>query len=276
MTMGRVAIPGTNRFCAVVRDIAQWKRAEEDLLAEKRRAEKANSQKSDFLAKISHEIRTPLNAIIGFSEVMMDERFGSVGNERYKDYLKDIHTSGSHIMSLINDLLDLSKVEAGKMDLSFQATELNALIQESVGLMQPQANREQIIIRTSLASNLPDVVGDARSLRQIILNLLSNGVKYTPAGGQVIISTSYEENGEVILRIRDTGIGMSEEEVKTALEPFRQVSSTASKGGPGTGLGLPLTKALVEANRAQFSLVSAKDHGTLVEITFPNARVLAS
>jgi signal transduction histidine kinase len=179
-------------------------------------------------------------------------------------------------MSLINDLLDLSKVEAGKMDLSFQATELNALIQESVGLMQPQANREQIIIRTSLASNLPDVVGDARSLRQIILNLLSNGVKYTPAGGQVIISTSYEENGEVILRIRDTGIGMSEEEVKTALEPFRQVSSTASKGGPGTGLGLPLTKALVEANRAQFSLVSAKDHGTLVEITFPNARVLAS
>ncbi len=276
MTMGRVAIPGTNRFCAVVRDIAQWKRAEEDLLAEKRRAEKANSQKSDFLAKISHEIRTPLNAIIGFSEVMMDERFGAIGNERYKDYLKDIHTSGSHIMSLINDLLDLSKVEAGKMDLSFQATELNALIQESVGLMQPQANREQIIIRTSLASNLPDVVGDARSLRQIILNLLSNGVKYTPAGGQVIISTSYEENGEVILRIRDTGIGMSEEEVTTALEPFRQVSSTSGKGGPGTGLGLPLTKALVEANRAQFSLVSAKDHGTLVEITFPNARVLAS
>ncbi|MCV6547936.1 MAG: ATP-binding protein [Cohaesibacter sp.] len=275
MTMGRVAIPGTNRFCAVVRDIAQWKRVEEDLLAEKRRAEKASHQKSDFLAKISHEIRTPLNAIIGFSEVMMDERFGAVGNERYKDYLKDIHTSGSHIMSLINDLLDLSKVEAGKMDLSFQATELNALIQESVGLMQPQANREQIIIRTSLASSLPDVVGDARSLRQIILNLLSNGVKYTPAGGQVIISTSYEENGEVILRIRDTGIGMSEEEAKMALEPFRQVSSTANKGGQGTGLGLPLTKALVEANRARFSLVSARDHGTLVEITFPNARVLA-
>ncbi|MCT4655967.1 MAG: ATP-binding protein [Cohaesibacter sp.] len=275
MTMGRVAIPGTNRFCAVVRDIAQWKRAEEDLLAEKRRAEKANNQKSDFLAKISHEIRTPLNAIIGFSEVMIDERFGEVGNERYKDYLKDIHTSGSHIMSLINDLLDLSKVEAGKMDLSFQATELNALVQESVGLMQPQANREQIIIRTSLSSALPDVVGDSRSLRQIILNLLSNGVKYTPAGGQVIISTSYEENGEVILRIRDTGIGMSEDEVKTALEPFRQLSSTSSKSNPGTGLGLPLTKALVEANRARFSLVSAKDHGTLVEITFPNARVLA-
>ena len=274
MTLGRVAIPGTDRFCAVVRDIAQWKRAEEDLLAEKHRAQDASNQKSDFLAKVSHEIRTPLNAIIGFSEVMIDERFGEVGNERYKDYLKDIHTSGNHIMSLINDLLDLSKVEAGKMDLHFEATELNDLVSESVALMQPEANREQIIIRTSLSSKLPEVVGDTRSIKQIILNLLSNGVKYTPAGGQVIVSTAYEDNGEVVMRIRDTGIGMNEDEVQTALEPFRQVSNIRG-AQQGTGLGLPLTKALVEANRARFSIVSAKDHGTMVEITFPNARVLA-
>ena len=274
MTMGRVAVPGTNRFCAVLRDIAQWKRVEEELVAEKHRAELASNHKSDFLAKISHEIRTPLNAVIGFSEVMIEERFGAVSNDRYKEYLKDIHVSGNHIMSLVNDLLDLSKVEAGKLELNFEATELNRLVAETVGIMQPQANREQIIIRTSLASSLPDVVADNRSLRQIVLNLLSNGVKYTPAGGQVIISTVYEETGEVVLRIRDTGVGMSEAEVEMALEPFRQIPNGrgASKG---TGLGLPLTKALAEANRAHFSLTSDKEHGTLVEITFPNARVLA-
>ena len=140
-----------DKFCAVLRDITHWKNVEEELIAARRAAEAANAQKSDFLAKISHEIRTPLNAIIGFSEVMMEERFGPIGNERYRDYLRDIHVSGAHLMSLINDLLDLSKIEAGKLDLSFEAVPVNAVIQECVALMQPQANRERIIIRTSLS-----------------------------------------------------------------------------------------------------------------------------
>ena len=135
----------------MLRDITHWKNVEEELIAARRAAEAANAQKSDFLAKISHEIRTPLNAIIGFSEVMMGERFGPIGNERYRDYLHDIHVSGAHLMSLINDLLDLSKIEAGKLDLSFEAVPVNAAIQECVALMQPQANRERIIIRTSLS-----------------------------------------------------------------------------------------------------------------------------
>jgi PAS domain S-box-containing protein len=270
MTIGRIS---ATKFCAVLRDITNWKRAEEELVGARRAAETASSQKSDFLAKISHEVRTPLNAIIGFSEVMMEERFGPVGSERYREYLRDIHMSGTHIMSLVNDLLDLSKIEAGKLDLAFEAVSLNDVVNECVALMQPQANRERIIIRTSLASNLPDVVADQRSLRQIVLNLLSNGIKFTPNGGQVIVSTQYEDTGEAVVRVRDTGVGMSREDVERALEPFRQLHT--SRGGRGTGLGLPLTKALVEANRAHFRIDSAVDHGTLVQVTFPSTRVLA-
>jgi signal transduction histidine kinase len=258
----------------VLRDITHWKNVEEELIAARRAAEQANAQKSDFLAKVSHEIRTPLNAIIGFSEVMMEERFGAIGNERYRAYLKDIHVSGQHLMSLINDLLDLSKIEAGKLDLSFEAVAVNAVIQEAVALMQPQANREHIIIRTSLSGEVPNVVADLRSLRQILLNLLSNAVKFTRAGGQVIVSSAIEANGEVVLRIRDTGIGMSEKDIETALKPFRQIA-TSKSDQRGTGLGLPLTKALVEANRAAFAIDSAVDQGTLVRITFPTTRVLA-
>ncbi|PVB63163.1 ATP-binding protein [Labrenzia sp. 011] len=274
MTIGRITNGNDDpKYCAVLRDITQWKTAEEELTQAKRQAENASSQKSDFLAKISHEIRTPLNAIIGFSEVMMEERFGPIGNDRYKDYLKDIRTSGSHIMSLINDLLDLSKIEAGKLDLKFSAVSTNDVINECVALMQPQANRERVIIRASLPDSVPDVVADPRSLRQIVLNLLSNAIKYNKSGGQVILSTALESNGEVALRVRDTGTGMTAKQLAAALEPFRQLH-TASRGG-GTGLGLPLTKALVEANRASFHIDSTPDQGTLVEIVFPTQRVLS-
>jgi PAS domain S-box-containing protein len=274
MTMGRIGDGGT-KFCAVLRDITQWKRAEEDLLNAKRTAERASSAKSDFLAKISHEIRTPLNAIIGFSEVMMQEQFGPIGNERYREYMKDIHASGEHLVSLINDLLDLSKIEAGKLDLVFASVNLNQLVQQCVALMQPQANQQRIIIRSSLAPNLPPVTADARSVRQIVLNLLSNSIKFTGAGGQGIVSTAATERGEAVLRVRDTGDGMTEKEIETAMEPFRQLATSTRHGSGGTGLGLPLTKALAEANRARFAIKSAKDAGTLVEITFSGVRVAA-
>ncbi|TCK31194.1 PAS domain S-box-containing protein [Ancylobacter aquaticus] len=274
MTVGRVGDDPT-KFCAVLRDITQWKRAEEELIEAKRLAERANLAKSDFLAKISHEIRTPLNAIIGFSEVMMEERFGQVENQRYRDYLRDIHASGEHLVSLINDLLDLSKIEAGKLDLAFTSVSLNEVVQQCMGIMQPQANRERIIIRSSLASDLPPVVADTRSIRQIVLNLVSNSIKFTQPGGQVILSTTLTEEGEVVLRVRDTGVGMSESDVLVAMEPFRQITTSARAGSGGTGLGLPLTKALAEANRAAFNIRSAVDVGTIVEIIFPSTRVLA-
>ena len=274
MTMGRISDEPA-KFCAVFRDITQWKRAEEELTNAKRQAERASVAKSDFLAKISHEIRTPLNAIIGFSEVMMEQRFGPIGTERYRDYLKDIHTSGEHIISLLNDLLDLSKIEAGKLDLTFARVDLNDVVQQCVALMQPQANRERIIIRTSLSLSLPPVVADARSVRQIVLNLLSNSIKFTSAGGQVIVSTALTDAGEAVLRVRDTGVGMSERDIVTALEPFRQLPTSSRWGSSGTGLGLPLTKALAEANRARFHIKSTVNAGTLIEIVFPSTRVLA-
>jgi PAS domain S-box-containing protein len=273
LTIGR--IEDGEKLCAVLRDVTAWKRTEEELIKSRQQAERASTAKSEFLAKISHEIRTPLNAIIGFSEVMMDERFGPVGNDRYRQYLRDIHASGGHLISLLNDLLDLSKIEAGKLELSFVSVNLNDLVQQCVAIMQEQANKERVIIRTSLPANLPQIVADARSVRQIALNLLSNSIKFTGAGGQVIVSTAVNDDNEVVLRVRDTGVGMTEKELETALEPFRQLATSARWGASGTGLGLPITKALAEANHARFAITSEVDDGTLVEVAFPATRVLA-
>ncbi|MFB8343304.1 cell-division control histidine kinase PdhS [Brucella cytisi] len=281
MTIGK--LPHTRGFCAVLRDITQWKRTEEELTNARKEAERASSQKTEFLARISHEIRTPLNAIIGFSELMADEKFGPIGNDRYRDYLRDINRSGNHVLALVNDLLDISKIEAGALDMQFEAVSLNDAIAEAIALMQPQANRERVIIRSSFQSNLPDIVADTRSIKQVALNLLSNAVRFTAPGGQVIVSTSYEMNGDVVMRVRDTGIGMTKSEVEQALKPFRQVNALERRKAEtakdwrseGTGLGLPLTKAMVEANRAQFAIDSTPGHGTVVEIAFPPTRVLA-
>jgi signal transduction histidine kinase len=263
------------KFCAVIRDITAWKRTEEDLINARHNAEKTAAEKSEFLAKISREIRTPLNSIIGFSEVMFEEGFGPVENERYRQYVRDIHTAGEQMVALLNDLLDLSKIESGKLELTFTGINLNDITQQCVAILQPQANRERVIIRSSLATNLPQIVADARSVRQIIMNLLSNSIKLTGTGGQVIVSTTQTEGQEVVLRVRDTGHGMSDQEIKAALQPFRQMATASRWGTSGTGLGLPITKALAEANHASFRITNAAQDGTLVEIAFPATRVLA-
>ncbi|WP_262029819.1 PAS domain-containing sensor histidine kinase [Microvirga sp. Mcv34] len=273
MTMGRLGDGPDRRFCAVLRDITAFKRTEGELIGAKHAAEEASAQKSDLLATISHEIRTPLNAILGFAEVMLEERFGAIGNDRYKEYLKDIHASGSHVISLVNDLLDLAKIEAGRLELTFTGVSLNELVSSCVTLLQPQAARDRIVMRMSFAPKLPPVVADERSMRQIVLNLVSNAIKFTDAGGQVIVSTAMTDRGEVAFRVRDTGIGMTPEEVEAALEPFRQLATSRKRGG--TGLGLPLTKALVEANRGALQIASRPSEGTLVEVIFPPTRVMA-
>jgi signal transduction histidine kinase len=259
------------KLCVALR-AAEGEGRNDELVAAREAAEQASAAKSDFLARISHEIRTPLNAIIGFAEVMMEERLGPIGSERYREYLKDIHSSGKHVLSLVNDLLDLSKIEAGKMELVFERVDANAVISECVSIMQSQANQDRVVMRVGLAANLPPIRADERALKQILLNLLSNAIKFNEPGGQVIVSSALTDAGYVLIRVKDTGIGMSDDEVQTALEPFKQVSHKK----PGTGLGLPLTKALIEANQASFTIKSRKSEGTLVEIAFPPPQVLAA
>lgn len=273
MTMGR--LQESNGYCAVLRDITQFKRTELELDQARKNAEKASEQKSEFLARVSHEVRTPLNAIIGFSEIMLAESYGPIGNERYRDYLADINTSGNHVLQIINDLLDISKIEAGQQDLDYEAVPLNDVISECVSIMQPAANRERVIVRTSLSPSVPEVVADLRSMRQIVLNLLSNAIRYTQSGGQIIVSTTYDSSGDVVMRVRDTGIGMSDAEIEQALKPFKQVPTAKGRTSGGTGLGLPLTKAMTEANRALFAIRSAPGEGTVVSVMFPPQRVLA-
>ncbi|MFI4997959.1 MAG: ATP-binding protein, partial [Hyphomicrobiales bacterium] len=273
----RLFVGGANRpsmrLYAVFGDLTAAKSAEAGLVEARVTAERTTAQKSEFLAKVSHEIRTPLNSIVGFADIIAEERFGPLQNERYKEYVKDIRASGTHIISLVNDLLDLSKIEAGRLELSFSNVNLNAEVSAAVSLVQLEAARSRVLMRQSLAQGLPAIIADARSIKQIVLNVLSNAVKFTEPGGQVIVSTALSDKGEVILRVRDTGIGMSERELAEAMEPFRQFATTLRPGG--SGLGLSLTKALVKANQANLAISSSANEGTLVEVVFPQARVIA-
>jgi PAS domain S-box-containing protein len=266
MTMGRTRPDGPN-FFAVFRDLSQTRKSETELQQARRLADRAANAKADLLARISHEVRTPLNAIIGFAEVMIGERFGALGNERYVEYMKDIRASGERVIAIINDLLDLSRIETGKLDLAFANQNLNDLVEQCVAVMQPQANRERIIIRTSLAHALPPVVADARALRQITLNLIGNSIHLANAGGQVIVSTALSDFGDVVLRVRDTGHGLNDNEVAAAMEPFR-TQGPSDQASDSSGVSLSLTKALVEANRGQFHLKTGPHSGTLIEVVF--------
>lgn len=266
MRAGHIPAEGGG-FSVSFSDISRFRLLESDLRKAREAAEEASANRADFLARISHEVRTPLTAITGFAELMLEERFGTLGNERYKGYIRDIRDSGVHVISLVNDLLDLAKATSGSNDLRPESFDLNMVVQQCVALAGPLAGQEKTIIRTSFPAGLPRVFADERSIRQVVINLLSNAIRFTGAGGQVIVSTAAGGPGEIVLSVRDTGPGMSEDEVATALTPFRQVPAT--RRGDGTGLGLPLSKALTEANGGVFLVTSARDHGTLVELRLP-------
>jgi PAS domain S-box-containing protein len=273
MTMGRTR-PGGARFFAIFRDLSQTKKNESELAQARRQAERSMTAKADILSRISHEVRMPLNAIIGFADVMIEERFGPLGNERYVEYMKDIRASGQHVMTIIDDLLDLSRIETGKMEMSFANQDLNSLVEQCVAVMQPQANRERIIIRSSLAHALPAVKADARALRQIALNLIGSSIHLANPGGQVIVSTAITDFGDVALRVRDTGPGLNDNEIAAALEPFRTPPPT-DRTSDTAAISLSLTKALVEANRARFNIKTAPHSGTLIEVVFSHASAIA-
>ena len=242
----------------------------------KTEAEMANATKSQFLANMSHELRTPLNAIIGFSELMHRESFGPLGNDRYKEYTGDILGAGKNLLGIVNDILDLSKIETNKMELLEEEVRIGDVIEDCRQVVAERAEKESIGLTCTVAQDLPAVFADARVLRQILLNLLSNALKFSQAGGRVQISARLEADGRLAMSVSDTGIGISPENVERALSPFGQILQTQSNHAPdGVGLGLPLSRALIEMHDGTFVLESKAGVGTTVTCRLPASRVLA-
>jgi PAS domain S-box-containing protein len=264
----------TNRRIGTVHDISERRETEEALRRARDEAEHANRTKSEFLANVSHELRTPLNAIIGFSDVLLDGTFGNIENARYREYVGDINESGRHLLELINDILDLSKAEAGRLELSEEEVVIGRLIRQSVRLVRDRAERSGIEIGIDLTNDLPLVRVDARKLRQVLLNLLSNAVKFTPAGGEVMILASPRASGELDITVADTGIGMQAQDIDRAFEVFGQVDSALARRFEGTGLGLPLARAIVELHDGKLLIDSRPDGGTRVTVRLPGERVM--
>ena len=259
---------------ALEQEIRQRKRVERELRSAKDQADVANRAKSDFLAMVSHELRTPLNAVIGFSEMLIFETFGPVGDKRYAEYSEDIRDSGLHLLSLINNILDLSKVEANKFELNDRNVDITEIFEEALRLLQGRADSVGIEIKNNIPDSLPMVYGDDRALKQIIINLLSNAVKFTARDGSVDIGAMLADDGRLVLSIADTGIGIAEDDIKSIFKPFTQVDSSLARKYEGTGLGLPLTKSLVELHGGELEIKSEPGVGTTVCVYIPSERVI--
>lgn len=258
-------------------DITGLIEREERLALAKELAETANRAKSRFLAAISHELRTPLNAIIGFSEIISGEVLGPISQPKYKHYASDILSSGQHLLEIINDILDLSKSEAGTLDINPELLELESVIEACERTIMPQCATAKVAFSIEVAPDLPPVNGDAVRLRQVLLNLLSNAAKFTPEGGSVSLTARADPaSGEVLLAVADTGIGMRPEDIPLALEPFGQIDSSLARKYEGTGLGLPLTKLLVEKHGGMLEIVSAPGQGTTVTVRLPAAEAVSA
>jgi signal transduction histidine kinase len=237
-------------------------------------AEKASRAKSEFLAHMSHELRTPLNAIIGFAEVMRLELLGPLGRARYREYINDIHQSGQHLLSLIDDVLDMSRIEAGRFELHEEAVDLAAIAGEALTLVRPIAEKSSVSLLASDASLLALLHADERAVKQMLVNLLANAVKFTPAGGTVRLSARFSEDGDLALTVADTGVGMTPREIEDSVVPFVQVDSRLARRTPGSGLGLPITKRLIEMHGGRLVLESAPGKGTTATLYFPANRIL--
>ncbi len=249
------------------------RRAKEDAEAARGLAEAASQAKSEFLATMSHELRTPLNAVIGFSQIMMTETLGPIGSTQYRDYAKDIHDSGVHLLEIINDILDLSKAEAGKLELDEDWVDVGDAVSAACRLIGPRAERAQLSVVERIPANLPPLWADERKLKQILLNLVSNSVKFTPAGGRVEVSASIEPANGLSILVQDTGIGIPSSDLQRVLEPFVQVENSLTRSYQGSGLGLPLAAKMTELHGGKLSIASQLGRGTLVRLAFPAERI---
>jgi PAS domain S-box-containing protein len=264
---------GETILTVMLQDITESKKDEQALIDAKDTAEIANRAKSEFLANMSHELRTPLNAIIGFAEIIGDEKLGEIGRSEYRDYANEINHAGRHLLGLISDILDLSKIEAGKLQLREMFVDMRDVARSSLAMLRERALRDGVYLDLAIPEDLPSLLADERMLKQILINLLSNAVKFTPAGGTVSLQAECSSEAGYVVRVRDTGIGMAPEDIPRALSRFVQLDSTSTRKHEGTGLGLPLCRSLVELHGGSLEIESRLGGGTTVTVSLPAERI---
>jgi PAS domain S-box-containing protein len=270
-----VEVAGEQSILIIGLDFTSHRRLENSLISAKNEAEFANRTKSEFLANMSHELRTPLNAVIGFSEFLANETFGPLGDPRYKEYIGDIRDSGTHLLNLINEILDVAKVEAGKMELRENEVDLDDMVLRGIRSVEGRAHKSGLTITGTVTPELPFLRCDETKFRQILINVLNNAVKFTDEGGTIEVFGGLNENDEMEIQVKDTGIGIAEEDMEDVFRVFGQAESSMDRRFEGAGLGLPLTKALVELHGGDFRLESELGVGTTVFISFPKDRLVS-
>ncbi len=266
-------IPMTELEAVSIRDVSERNRLVEEVALARDQAKAANKSRSEFLAMMSHELRTPLNVVIGYSEIIKKETFGPVGSPKYREYVDDIHDSGRHLLNIINDILDLSKLETGRLDLLEVDVAVGEALDASARMVRERALTDGVTLVLNSGDDLPPLRADERKLKQIIVSLLSNAVKFTDRGGTVTLNAWCRPESGYVFQVEDTGIGMALEDIPKALAPFGQIDSDLNRRYEGTGIGLPLTKALVEMHSGSIDVQSKLGAGTTVTIRFPAERI---
>ncbi|NQU60575.1 MAG: transporter substrate-binding domain-containing protein [Rhodospirillales bacterium] len=256
-------------------DVSDLKRAEQETARSKEVAEVANRSKSEFLANMSHELRTPLNSIIGFSTILKTEEFGPLGHEKYEEYAKDINASGTHLLELISDILDISKIEAGETTVAEETVDPCDLVDASVKMVAERAAARHVVLSRVYPPNCPGLIADPRHIKQIMINLLSNAIKFTPEEGEIVVETALDDEEAFVISVKDTGVGIDKKDIPKTLEPFGQVGDVLTRKEEGTGLGLPLSKSLVELHGGTLDIESEVGKGTTVTVRFPPERTTA-
>ncbi len=277
VTLNLTAVPGASGAKVIegsAVEITEQRNVQLSLLRAKEAAELSNRAKSEFLAHMSHELRTPLNCVIGFSQILMNEMFGPLGRDSYREYAADIHTAGHHLLGLISDVLDISKIEAGEFEIFDAPVDIGAVLINCMTMMRDRADSAGVTVAVEFDHDLPQLMADELRIKQIILNLLSNSIKFTPPAGAVRVSANIEANGDMMLSVSDTGIGIAPENLERVLAPFEQVRSATTLTHEGTGLGLYLVKTLSEMHQGRVEVTSEPGKGTRVSVRLPATRVL--